>query len=1314
MTNRKWILKFATALLFTVVGLSAYAADNNLTASAPNTHLLGSDNVMTTSAPNANLLANEGNLAATSAANNLLGSSANNNLTAGNGDSAVDLTNSKNVYADVPNDYSIKYLNMLFGNVGGTLRGSVTGQTVGHLFYIFNQGILIACGVWVLLTLFRILSKLIDGNVQEISKEGKTFLSICLGIVLVIPSPRTGYSTIQDIIMKVVVQGVKLANGIWNYQINAFENHVHVFDNPPQQVGWVNSSEVDKDGRLETQYQYYHIMASTIPNRVDKGLYNILNAEINYYKTKINCENNGSDACGSDPHPLIANTGPGSTNNSTITLNQSYPEASSANPVTFTAEIKLSQKAVQTDNDDTPHNINPFGSNLEQVAGALKGTAMSFACQSSPDSPSCANTPPVDLTNSANMIIGVSTDFANNIKDVYGLDQLQNDPITNDDAIETDGQQCKARWQNENEINAKPTKEQMDKYNEEMAQYEANKQALQDKINALEDSDIYKKYSDGIYSDDYQKMQNEGCHALMSCNMNSKDYMKVGDVGGWGKEDGGGSGPDDYNARLQNCMDWIKTGRRAYTSSDVNGIGGYADGVTEKDGKYYGKDGKELTDGLSNNVGDALYPDATDDQRRELCQKYGSILYQVWRDNDALNVHEGMSAQDKKDFLDQYLPNQEELNGFTPPKYPTINRDDDKTGAVSCTKVLADKMRSSGWIMAGAYYWLIAHQDQQMVSLNSAKSEKYIDWSVGKKLALALAAFSLSHGDDNNGSGGATPGGDDSDNSTALKNASCDKSADGATVDNLQSCVLMNTKQQFRDNGADIGQINTQDTSGNGISAQLAWAGSAFNAIISGESESIDSAPRASSVKDETQGYSSTSSSMGKYGQSALGVLYKAQASLFPQLMNQVYYMQKFILNVASQLNNPNLDPQSIIASIGMGMIYQGGYATLGYVHMMITLVIVVIIGVVIIAVLMCIPFGIGGVAAAVTGAPLAMLMTFAKVMGGILRKIGVTFMAMGAVMAFYVPIYPWIVFTFAAVGWFIAVIESMAAGPLICLGMTHPQGQELASSLKQSVMLLLSVFIRPALIVLSFIMSMILARVLLFFMIQGFLMLLGTLYDSNSNDYCRYIFNTADLTPGTDGTLPKAKCDGGYGTSINLWSSMFNLSAHAADIAHEQYSDTIKPMDYNVLNNDSNALNQNIPYAYQTNTAHDGRPDAAGYKNVMQFIMMMLSMPILLGILTYMTYKIINHAYSLVFLVPENVLKWIGAQSAGNTQQLMQSVEGAKGAASKASQGASKGATKSMQVGEAQATSASKAGASAGIQAGGEGIKAGAKGKKK
>jgi hypothetical protein len=1211
MNRRNWILRLTTAFLLIVAGFSIFAATDSYSSSSKLTSSIPSITSQTPTLTDSNQLSNISN---TSTPDN------------------------SNVYVDQPNDYSIKYLSMLFGHVGNTLNGSLSGQTIGKLFYIFNQGILIACGIWVLLTLVRILGKMIDGNIQEISKEGKSFLSICLGIVLVIPSPTTGYSTIQNIIMKVVVQGVKLANGIWNYQIDAFENHTHVFDNPPQQSTWTNSSEENKP-----EYTYNDIMTNQIPLKINSEFYNMLNAEINYYQSEIRCKNDGS--CGDSPQPLIADQQ--LSDISSVTLNQSYATGGGdKGPITFTAQLKPDVSNQGTTNTDSLSGKTPFNEQLRNAADTLKETAKSFACQSYPESDFCSGVAPVDLANSANLIIGLSTSFSETITNVYSLDKLAADNTTDNDHIDNStNKTCLARWQKDGE-SPHYDEAELAKYNEAMADYEAKKEAVANKLSQLKESDLYKKYNDDSRYENYQHLMDGSCSIdSIYCTIPGKDYMGIGEVGAWGREDLlANSPPMSYQDTVSTCAIYITQGR------------------SREDAGF-----------LSNNVGKALYPNLSIHDATTLCENYGSILYQAWRDQDAL-------TQSDKDALVNLLPTQEEIAGITPPIHPKAIEDYDTTDAQTCTKVLADKMRSSGWIMAGSYYWLIAHQDQVMVTQKSSTSENFLDYSVGRKTHDALAAF-LFIGGDNNDSGGSTP--------------SCQANTDGATVTNLKNCVALNIQEAFRDNGANIGQIDTLDSSDSGISAQLAWAGNAFNAIISSETESIGAAPGANSTSNDTAAMAKNDNNLGRYGKSFLGGFYQAQSALYPQLLNQIYFLQKFILNVASQLNNPNLDPQSIIASIGMGMIYQGGYATLGYIHMMISLVITALIGIIAVALLMLIPVA-GASLAIIGGGAIAILVSFVKIMGGILKKIGVTFMTMGAVMAFYVPIYPWIVFTFAAVGWFIAVIEAMAAGPLICLGMTNPQGHELANSLKQSIMLLLSIFIRPALMIISFILSMILARVLLFFMIQGFLMLLGTLYDGNSNDYCRYIFNHAS-------SGSKAVCDGGYGSNVNLWSSMFNLSSHASDIANEQYASTISPVTTNVADTSAGALDSSIPLAYQTKTTLDGRPNADGYQSIMQFIMMMLSMPIMLGLLTYMTYKIINHAYSLVFIVPENVLKWIGAQAAGDTRNIMQSVEGSKGSATKSAQSAAKGGEKAMSGGEAQATGVMKAGGSTGAKVTGE-----------
>lgn len=91
---------------------------------------------------------------------------------------------------------------------------------------------------------------------------------------------------------------------------------------------------------------------------------------------------------------------------------------------------------------------------------------------------------------------------------------------------------------------------------------------------------------------------------------------------------------------------------------------------------------------------------------------------------------------------------------------------------------------------------------------------------------------------------------------------------------------------------------------------------------------------------------------------------------------------------------------------------------------------------------------------------------------------IGAMFTA-GCVMAFYVPLVPYILFLFGGMGWFLAVIESMVAGPLVALGILHPEGQhEIVGRAEPAIMLLINLFLRPSLMVMGFIGGILLSYV--------------------------------------------------------------------------------------------------------------------------------------------------------------------------------------------------------------------------------------------
>ncbi|MGD9152673.1 MAG: DotA/TraY family protein [Gammaproteobacteria bacterium] len=80
--------------------------------------------------------------------------------------------------------------------------------------------------------------------------------------------------------------------------------------------------------------------------------------------------------------------------------------------------------------------------------------------------------------------------------------------------------------------------------------------------------------------------------------------------------------------------------------------------------------------------------------------------------------------------------------------------------------------------------------------------------------------------------------------------------------------------------------------------------------------------------------------------------------------------------------------------------------------------------------------------------------------------------------MAFYIPMIPYIVFTFAAIGWMIAVFETMLAAPMVAIGLADPHAQhEVLGRAEPALQMLANVFLRPSLMIFGLIGGMILAR---------------------------------------------------------------------------------------------------------------------------------------------------------------------------------------------------------------------------------------------
>ncbi|MDP1573577.1 MAG: DotA/TraY family protein [Coxiellaceae bacterium] len=92
-----------------------------------------------------------------------------------------------------------------------------------------------------------------------------------------------------------------------------------------------------------------------------------------------------------------------------------------------------------------------------------------------------------------------------------------------------------------------------------------------------------------------------------------------------------------------------------------------------------------------------------------------------------------------------------------------------------------------------------------------------------------------------------------------------------------------------------------------------------------------------------------------------------------------------------------------------------------------------------------------------------------------------------GVILSFYVPMYPFAVFTFAVIGWIMMVVEGMAAAPLICVGVTHPEGHDFLGKGEQALMFFLGIFVRPSLLVIGLIASMLVSFIAFQILLAGY-----------------------------------------------------------------------------------------------------------------------------------------------------------------------------------------------------------------------------------
>lgn len=183
---------------------------------------------------------------------------------------------------------------------------------------------------------------------------------------------------------------------------------------------------------------------------------------------------------------------------------------------------------------------------------------------------------------------------------------------------------------------------------------------------------------------------------------------------------------------------------------------------------------------------------------------------------------------------------------------------------------------------------------------------------------------------------------------------------------------------------------------------------------------------------------------------------------LFFAIWAPMIYFASAMLGTAVQIVNiPGINP--IIALANMGAYY-------------INTIITTWIGLALFATFIGLIPILGFVAGFMMLVFLPVLMAFYGVMFGI-----------GIMTAYYVPLVPYVLFTFGAFGWMIAVIEAMVAAPIVALGITHPQGEGPLGRGEPALWILLNVFLRPSLMVIGFIIGIILSYVGVWLINAGF-----------------------------------------------------------------------------------------------------------------------------------------------------------------------------------------------------------------------------------
>lgn len=326
--------------------------------------------------------------------------------------------------------------------------------------------------------------------------------------------------------------------------------------------------------------------------------------------------------------------------------------------------------------------------------------------------------------------------------------------------------------------------------------------------------------------------------------------------------------------------------------------------------------------------------------------------------------------------------------------------------------------------------------------------------------------------------------------------------------------------------------------------------------------------------------------------------IYNVFLTLFSQIINQVIMaflmiplqgMAGIFKQGLQTINQPGVNPVIALANMGVMYINFSSNLWLMLLNLAITSAIIPIFGLFIFALI-----------------ALAMPLLLAWI--GIMVSVGFT-------TAYYVPILPYMIFTFGTLAWLMSVIEAMVAAPIVALGVTHPEGHDAFGKGEAAIMILMNIFLRPALMIIGYISAIALCYVGVWILNAGFDHAIGFIQQSPGG--------------GSDCTSEACK---NWGQSGSSWGGSYG----------------------------------SFETPNSNNSLPSGGSGSGGYTDWAGIYAYFFS----ILIYTTMYLVIVQKAFTLISLLPDKVLRWIGGtpESIGQeSSQWGEEVKSKSGEAAKA-----------------------------------------------